>query len=192
MSQGTLRPLMVPHGPSLDLVLKIGSLIPDISCFCYTCLGLSAPHCKDEDTDSSTAPDALPKDVRLPTDLHPTYYNLELKPDIYGDDPDKFQFEGYVEIFLNCTKSTSVIVVQVKDMTIPEHTIKVESVSPGHEAPKWTSTEEDKVRQFFKVNLDGPLTEGKQYVLKMRFMGPLSNSMEGIYWSSYEEGGEKK
>ena len=158
-------------------------------------LGLSGPQCKDASAlipTTTAAPKTLPTDVRLPPELVPTYYNLELKPDIYGNDPDQFRFEGYVEIFLNCTASTSVIVVHVTNLTIIKTSIKVESLSADHTAPRWRRTEEDEVRQFYKVHMAEPLTEGKQYVLKMKFNGPLIDGLDGLYWSTYTESGDKK
>lgn len=135
---------------------------------------------------------ALPKDVRIPPDLVPTYYNLELKPDIYSGDPDQFRHEGSVEIFLNCTKSTSVIIVHINDLTIDRSSIRVVSLTSGQSAPRLRHTEEDKARQFYKVYLTGQLQEGHRYSLFMTFSAKLTNNLYGLYYSTYEENGVKQ
>ena len=44
-------------------------------------------------------------DVRIPLDVYPLHYNLELKPDIYTGNPDTFRFDGRVEILLDYISS---------------------------------------------------------------------------------------
>ncbi len=49
-------------------------------------------------------------------------------------------------------------------------------------AARW---EEDKERQFFKLYVDQPLTVGEQYVLEMKYKGPLKTDLVGLYLSTY-------
>ena len=144
--------------------------------------GLSAPHCPGMGAEVTTVPPTpkpLPVDVRLPNDTVPDHYNVELKPDIYGDDPKKFTFEGKVEIFLDCISPTNVVVIHINDfLTVDNSSIQFMSESGGY-APSWTHFELDLVRQFFKLHLDSNLTPDEKYIMKIGYSGPLKDDLMG-------------
>ena len=72
-----------------------------------------------------------PIDVRLPLNVYPLHYNLELKPDFYGPDPEAFSFEGKVEVFVECRVATNRIVLHVNKLTIEEGTVRLEKMGAG-------------------------------------------------------------
>ncbi len=64
--------------------------------------GLGGSACGGEVDDSSTdAPSTkktLPQDVRLPLNLKPYHYNVELQAHLYSGPPEDFTFDGHVEV----------------------------------------------------------------------------------------------
>ncbi|XP_013408526.1 uncharacterized protein LOC106172388 isoform X2 [Lingula anatina] len=122
-----------------------------------------------------------PTDVRLPADLMPSYYKLELRPDIYQDDPKGFNFSGKVDITMHCNNATNVIKLHIKSLTIDG----VELVDMNGLPVPYTNTEEDKSREFFIVNLPQMLVQGMNYTLTLNFSGPLRDDLVGLYWSQY-------
>lgn len=152
--------------------------------------GLSAPHCPGvvvEVTTIAPTVTAIPIDVRVPNNTIPYHYSVELKPNIYGDDPEKFTFDGNVEVYLECVTPTNIVTVHINHLTVDNSSIEFVSLSGGS-APLWTSYDIDLVRQFFKLNLDGDLSPGNKYIMKMSFTGPLTDDLMGLYRSSYKEG----
>lgn len=158
----------------------------------FSISGISAPHCPGMDELLKPRPTAPPPptDVRLPLNFYPLHYNVELKPDMYGSDPEKFTFDGKVEIFLNCTKASSAIVLHINELDINQSSIsfRLSRSNSGNTGPKWTNTEHDVRRQFFKIFLDNDCRVGLEYVLQLYFNGNLSDSLAGLYRSSYKEG----
>ena len=133
-----------------------------------------------------------PIDVRLPLNVYPLHYNLELKPDFYGPDPEAFSFEGKVEVFVECRVATNRIVLHVNKLTIEEGTVRLEKMGADGNVPDVVSWEEDKVRQFLIIHLSEMLTVAQTYVVKMSFHGPLRPDLVGLYLSSYKLGDETR
>lgn len=67
------------------------------------------------------------KDVRLPYTVIPLHYNLRLQANIYGDNPDAFNFNGSVEIRLQCLEATDVFFVHAhRILNVDVSSIKVQ------------------------------------------------------------------
>lgn len=126
------------------------------------------------------------KDVRLPSSLSPNLYTIEIFPDFYGGDPEKFEFSGHVEIELECKSGTSNITLHAHKLEIDEQSVKVKSTD-GSEI-QVTGIAYDTVRQFVIVNLDSELKAGNVYYIEIYFKGPLKNDLAGLYLSSYKDG----
>ena len=141
-------------------------------------------------TRSSTA-----TDVRLPSDVLPTHYDIKLTPDIYGPDPTLFRFEGRVNIHLNCTIGTDVIVLHAKQLDVDNSSSGIVlsplSMSDGP-APAVRDYEWDSDREFLKVRLGGMLRSSRQYLLQISYSGALGDDMNGFYRSSYADGNVTK
>ncbi|CAH1790157.1 unnamed protein product [Owenia fusiformis] len=143
---------------------------------------------------TTTAPTTKPNiDVRLPTNLHPHHYKVELYPDMYKQNPEDFEFTGSVEILLECKEPTDEVVFHIKALTIDDASIEFSEASGAADAPKKQGQfEEDEERQFFIQKLDKPMVKGNNYTIKMAFRAPLTKGLAGLYLSSYEEGGVTK
>jgi len=136
-----------------------------------------------------------PKDVLLPKCLVPLHYNLELQPSFYdGLDPDQFSVTGLVEIYLNCTHPTKVIILHSMNLTIDDAQTSVEeltgviSMNSSEDEDtviRVTSMEVDLDREFLKLHLDKDLKMGMGYRLRLAFSYLLGDKMTGLYRSSY-------
>ena len=135
-------------------------------------------------------PRTYPKNIRLPPDVIPRHYNLELTPFIYGDDTKLFHFVGVVEIHVRCVKRTDTITLHLKELQVYNKSISLEALggSSTAAAPKWTSYKIDSQRDFFILQLDNALEVGERYRLRMSFRGELpANKLVGMYKLSYQQ-----
>ncbi|KAK3108903.1 hypothetical protein FSP39_018341 [Pinctada imbricata] len=127
------------------------------------------------------------RDVRLPKNVAPFLYDLEIFPDIYQSDPADFTFKGYIKIWFRTLESTSNITLHKHLLDIDANTVSVgtnQSVTP----PSVRSTSEDKDRQFFIIHLDNSLVDDTMYFVVMNYSGILRNDLAGLYYSSYKRG----
>ena len=69
---------------------------------------------------TTTAPPVI--DVRLPTDLEPILYTVELQPNMYEGEPADFTFNGSVSIEIRCKQQTNKIHLQIKKLNITSKT----------------------------------------------------------------------
>lgn len=137
---------------------------------------------------TTTATPSLPSNVRLPKDLVPEHYNVELTPDMYGDDPKRFTFSGKTDVEFKVEKATDRIIMHTNKLTYTNSTMKLTRLSATGALPTVTRYEFDLARQFLIIVLDGQLTKDAKYSVHLQFMGPLDNDLAGLYRSSYQEG----
>lgn len=145
------------------------------------------------DITSSTSSITVGKDVRLPRDVLPELYEIEIKPNMYGDNPTAFNFVGHVTIHVHCKASTSNITLHSNKLSIDHNKVKVAESSSGHRQSVGqitvTRVDRDTARQFVIVHLDQNLKQGHDYTLYMEFSGPLKDDLAGLYLSSYKRDG---
>jgi hypothetical protein len=60
-------------------------------------------------------------DGRLPRNVVPVHYNLEIKPNIALEQPP-FPFDGTVQIYILCVEATNSVVLNYKDLGLPSET----------------------------------------------------------------------
>ena len=90
---------------------------------------------------------------RLPTDLSPIHYVLELQPDIYTGEPPFF-FNGSVSIRFVCQVATSVVYLNSKGLNIDGSSLNITTAPDSPVTapdPGFVKYEEDNVLQFLKV-----------------------------------------
>ena len=63
-------------------------------------------------------------DVRLPRHLIPRTYDLTIQPNMYGADPENFNFEGHVKIVMEAAGTGSNVTLNANKLTIDENSIK--------------------------------------------------------------------
>ncbi|XP_072032705.1 puromycin-sensitive aminopeptidase-like [Amphiura filiformis] len=119
---------------------------------------------------------------RLPKDVTPTNYKLQLQPDL-----EKFTFDGSVDITVQVQYATSQITTNSVDIKISKAVFK--SGGKDIESSEITfKPEDEKVTLTFASEL--PVGEGH---LCLEFTGELNDKMKGFYRSNYTTpSGEKR
>lgn len=125
-------------------------------------------------------------DVRLPKALVPLAYEVKLRPNLYGPDPEKFTFTGSVKIEVECKSSTNNVTLHMKELDIAKESITITGGGETFVARYETDTK----RQFMILKLDHNMTAGVRYHISMDFVGPLKGGLNGLYLSSYKRGNE--
>ena len=90
---------------------------------------------------------------RLPTDLWPIHYVLELQPDFYDEEPP-FYFNGSVSVTFEVRNPTAIVYLNSRDLSIDDSSLYISmdpsSPVPGPD-PVWLRAESDEELQFYKV-----------------------------------------
>lgn len=130
-------------------------------------------------------------DYRLPRNLWPEHYDVELRPDFYPPlTSDQFFFDGWVTVHLICETPTDKVYLHYRQMTI--NTTSVDVRDTANTRINVISVATDTTREFFIVQIERQLTVGEKIRVSVSFTGPLKRDLGGLYWSQYTEGGETK
>jgi len=122
--------------------------------------------------------------IRLPSNLVPEKYLVQLHPNL-----TTFKFKGFVEMLLECKKSTSYVYFHAKNMDLTEIKLyKVddqanklgESLAIGE---KWL---ESPKLEMYAVKVEQKLKAGTRYILYVEFKATLADKLAGFYKSSYK------
>lgn len=117
---------------------------------------------------------------RLPSNVVPVHYDLEIKPNL-----EKFTFEGKVAVNLEIKDTTQKIILHSLDLAITKITFK-ESSGGILNLEDFQLNVDD---ETLTLNLPNALTapsEGKASgTLQMEFTGEINNTMKGFYRSKY-------
>lgn len=127
--------------------------------------------------------ETITKSPRLPTDLKPIHYTIELKPDIYLENTSDFTFEGKVSILINCLNATKDIVLNSKLLKITNVTVFYLSTSISV-----LGTSHDKELERLTISISEEIQPGTNFTVYMDFEGPLTNDLNGLYYSTYMKG----
>ncbi|XP_052097491.1 aminopeptidase N-like isoform X1 [Mytilus californianus] len=129
------------------------------------------------------------RDVRLPLNLYPVLYELELQPFIYETNPTDFYFIGKVTIEMECRQSTNEIVLHSNQLNITTSSVRIEPMAPGQN-PIIPTIEFDTVNHFLILKTNTQLVSGSNYSVYIEFRGPLLSRPPGFYQSSYQRGND--
>ncbi|CAB3384997.1 Hypothetical predicted protein [Cloeon dipterum] len=143
----------------------------------FTTLRVAEPELTTENS-LSASPTAFPTpSYRLPGDLRPEHYTLEIKTFLDGENS---RFEGRVLIKVECEKDTSRVVLHSTDLLLNTDKVRVgDNEITGHEF--------DTQNEFYIINLKEALKSGSKYVIEIPFEGNLTTSLKGYYRSSYKD-----
>ena len=119
----------------------------------------------------------------LPTDVEPTHYDIELRPDL-----KKFTFTGSESISLFVHKPTSRMVLHALDLKIAKAELRspLEGAALPAKRVKWDKEKETVTLEFGKKLKKGPAE------LDLEFSGELNDKMHGFYRTAYTVNGEKR
>lgn len=129
------------------------------------------------------------RDVRLPTNLRPLYYKVDLIP--YVDPSKNFSIDGKVRIQVLCLEDTNRVTLHIKNISITENKVRLTEWTEGSAETGAELTvlkhAYDPPREFYNVTLKEPLQAGKNYELYIEFEAILSDELAGFYRSSYKD-----
>nr|CAD7454245.1 unnamed protein product [Timema tahoe] len=135
---------------------------------------------------TSSPPQVPPKapklDVRLPRAIKPDSYDIKIIPFIVEGN---FTFHGAVSIVLNVTQDTRNVTLHVNDIKVLQDTVEVVEERDTNGSVAVQRISNDSARQFLVLHLAGVLTAGRQYTVRMRYIGNLNDALQGFYRSSY-------
>ncbi|KAK7584253.1 hypothetical protein V9T40_005216 [Parthenolecanium corni] len=123
----------------------------------------------------------------LPKNLKPVKYALTL---ITFLEKDNLNFSGDITIEMNCVTETDQIVLHAKDLTIgpPDVLVKMVTADKGEADLKVASHGYGKENDFYIIKMGVKLVPRVVYRVYIKFKGDLSESLNGYYYVSYEEG----
>lgn len=154
---------------------------------------LSAPAVTDDNDTGSMTKAAEVLNYRLPTDVLPSRYVVELTPYFETQNgKERFTFDGKVEITLRAVQADiRQIVLHVNELEINGTPKLRDSITPLTEI-RIVSISNDVRTHKYTLFLEKALPINEDYVLSMQYVGKLSATMRGFYRSSYEENGVTK
>ncbi|KAL7288625.1 hypothetical protein TKK_0017359 [Trichogramma kaykai] len=139
-----------------------------------------------EDISKLVAPENYNVLYRLPKNILPIHYNIELTPFI--KDPKDFTFNGKIEIIANVTKSTEKIVLHVNQL----RDLNFKIYEEGNKEILIKSLVPDDTHDFVKIYLKYPVRNGTILKIDATFVGYLNTEMRGFYRSSYKISGKTR
>ncbi|KAK6184963.1 hypothetical protein SNE40_007302 [Patella caerulea] len=177
--QGGVQPTTPPLDNSTIMALCVEWALTGNTEICTACA--AAPTLPP-----TTPPTAPTIDYRLPTNTRPYHYNVDLQPNMYSGDPEAFNFQGSVKIWIQCLEDTTEITLHAHRLDINYATIEV--LSEGETANLYRAYRNDTVRQFLIIELTESMVAGTNLSVSMSFEGPLQGDGTGLYLSSYMDG----
>lgn len=125
---------------------------------------------------------SLDAEYRLPTDVVPTHYKLDLQ--LEEDVFETNSFSGVVDIDISVITTTNSFKFHAKNIEIG-----LIELSSGNSTLDIASTETDSLTDTVTVNVETELTQGETYLLHLTYTGILSpTDLNGFYKSWYTEG----
>ncbi|KAF2900749.1 hypothetical protein ILUMI_05433 [Ignelater luminosus] len=132
------------------------------------------------------APEALTQKsaivaTRLPTNLEPLHYRLQLMPFL---NQQNFTTNGAVSVTLNVIEDTDKIAINMYDITVHNDSVKVKHLNQS-ENIEVTDQKYDNISQIYTIYLKDSLKKGELYELEIKFISKLNDKMQGFYRSHY-------
>lgn len=154
------------------------------------------------------------EDMRLPGDISPSYYLVQLFPFVELIESGNYTTDGYVEITFTCLKETRNISFNAAELDIDQSSLRVSitnkifiienlmvmllskkliDVTENVEIPAIKHYDEQVLREIYTVEVSNLLVVGREYKLSMKFTAIMNDDLRGFYRSSYiEDDGSRK
>lgn len=135
-------------------------------------------------TESEDLEQIYEQDIRLPEEIVPLHYTVELAPKL---DPE-FIFTGSVNITVKVAQQTDKIILHSKGLTInKEKDVAFQAENPSKPSPSISSVVFDEKKDFIIIYLSDSLIKDEEYNVFIRFKGELTDRLNGLYRSSYKK-----
>ncbi|KAJ8960400.1 hypothetical protein NQ318_013680 [Aromia moschata] len=118
---------------------------------------------------------------RLPRNVEPTHYRLQLVPDFYNS-----SISGAVTISLNALEETDTIVFHVNDIMINSNSLSVRPTT-GDSTPIEIESQEYENDYKYKVVLKDNLKKDTPYQLETKFVSKFNDHLMGMYKVQYND-----
>ena len=131
--------------------------------------------------------------VRLPADLKPILYELEIRPyigpsEVYGD--KAFTFDGKIAMTLNCVNPTNKILFHGLNLNITESGLELYKSEDNVNVPFSSELVYDSRREYYTMTVNEDLEAGKQYTLVVPYRAGIVDRLDGFYRQQYVENGK--
>lgn len=134
-------------------------------------------------------PTGLPPTLRLPDNLIPDSYEVNLKTHLYVELPNAteqvYTFEGNSTVRFKCVKDTWTIFLHALDLSIDKVIVTHTNTRENIAVERYTLHSDS---HFFEIVLKKQLVgNGDYYDLFTKFSGELLDDLTGLYTSQYTE-----
>ncbi|KAB5574930.1 hypothetical protein PHYPO_G00214740 [Pangasianodon hypophthalmus] len=134
-------------------------------------------------------PTGLPPTLRLPDNLIPESYKVNLQPYLYTKLPNAteqvYKFEGNSTVTFKCVKDTRTIILHALNLLIDQVIVTHARTRENIAVERYTLHNDS---HFFEILLKKPLVgNGDYYELFTKFEGKLLDDLTGLYTSQYTE-----
>lgn len=122
--------------------------------------------------------------LRLPRQLRPYHYDIRLTPDFYDRNPQEFSLNGSASIYFRCHSPSAVISLNYRLLLISGSSVSVTSLRDNASIPV-IRLNENTDQEMYNITMSRFLMVGEEIVVKLAFLGYLSDGPSGVYWSQY-------
>ena len=128
------------------------------------------------------------KNYRLPKDLKPSNYLIDIKPYFNSTTKPEY-FEGKVTIDFECLKDTSVLVLHMNNLELNNSTLVITSTDSNYVSPKNFVYTYDTETHFFTATFPNSQSfkANNKYSFSVEFKGYLKDDNLGFYRTSYTD-----
>uniref|UniRef100_A0A8C5PQR7 Laeverin n=1 Tax=Leptobrachium leishanense TaxID=445787 RepID=A0A8C5PQR7_9ANUR len=147
--------------------------------------------------------------LRLPKNVVPLHYELELWPRMVPDSSGNNLLVGQVNITIVCEEKTDVVLLHSHLLNISRAEMRVQRKDPTHgmetlhnSIPRTIPSTEENINikdlwnsefhQYLVLELEKPLEVGSQYTLEIDYHGFLSMDLQGLFLTHYKDFGIDK
>lgn len=154
--------------------------------------GNSSPVIPSKHDDEFSSPEVV-TDVRLPRSIMPISYDMVIVPKLSGEN---FTFKGDIAIKIYINETCKNISLHSWTLTINRDYTNIKIIDDNgavteEEIPIEKQHFIDE-KQFLVIGTKKDLEKGKHYLLKIKYVGQISDNLQGFYKSSYTVNGEKR
>ncbi|CAH2296190.1 aminopeptidase Q [Pelobates cultripes] len=180
----------------------------------------STPSSSMTPTPDTTGRPGIWDNLRLPKNLVPLHYDLELWPRMLPDSDDNYLLLGQVNITIQCVEKTDIVLLHSYLLNISRAELKVQKKGEDMDLVVERDWGQDplykhilrtddtlpspverigikdlwvsEVHQYLVLELEGPLVAGGLYTLELDYQGFLSNDLQGLFLTHYKDLGMDK